>query len=432
MKYKLLYSLILITFLCECKHSTQANKAPEWTKNLVIYEVMPKQYSEKKNFTGIMEDLERIQTLFFNAICLLPVQERDESNNAFNPNSPFALKSFTDIDAGLGTTEQLNLLIDSAHYRNIKVLIEWNFTGTGPHHIWRKEKPQYYLSDSQIINKHYNQDYVKFNLSNNSLLKELRSELKSFLKVNKFDGVVFYNLDQMPAEFVHQLLDEMNDLRPLLIINHSNSFIPNAHYNVNNNLYQKFQQAYEGKLNVTEFSTMLDTINKLPVINYVQDYLKNEKYGPDANVFYNAYKYYHMLTYFLPGIPWVLNGQEDPQFETLNLFSGKPFSQKYKYNNDFYRSLNRLRQQNPCFWNDNPQNLPVKISDSNDVLALERTAGKYSCVGLFNLTDHAVTYSIKKDYTLYYDAFNKMQVSFPKDKELNLGPYQALIITNAP
>lgn len=431
MKFKKFTWFLCLISLSSCKNIKTENKAPDWSKDLSIYEIMPKQYSETKDFTGIMRDLDRLHGMFFNAICLLPVFERDEANNAYNPNSPLAISSFENIDSNLGSSEQLNLLIDSAHLRNIKVLVEWYITGTGPHHKWRVKNPKYYLSDQKMIDKHYNQDYVTLDLANKSLQKELLSSLRSFLKRNQFDGVVIYNLDRMPKAFIDDLVDLVNSIRPMLIINHSPSFLPQCHYNVNNNLYNHFEKAYAGILDVNGFNTMIDTILKNNLVNYVQDYIKNEKYGPDANVFYNAYKYYHTLTYFLPGIPWVLNGQEDPQFQTLNLFSNKPFLRKYKYNNDFYRSLNRLKQQNPALWNLDSLNIPHKISDSNEVLALERTAGKSTCVGLFNLTDHFVNYSIQKDYYYYFDVFNKAQISLAKNTELKLGPYQALLITNA-
>ncbi len=427
-KFYLLSCCALV--LISCNDVQLDGKCPDWAKNLTIYEIMPKQYSEKKNIAGITEDLGRIQSMFFNAICLLPIQTRDESNNAFNPNCPFAINNFTEIDPQLGNSLQLNALIDSAHRKNIKVLIEWNFTGSGPNHKWRLNNPKYYLSNETMVNNHYNQDYVKFNLTNASLQKELLSALKTFLKTNRFDGVVFYNLDKMPDEFIDKLMIIMRSIRPMLTINHSESFVNQCHYNMNNVMYGRFEQAYTGNLQVNALDQLLDTISKFQMVNYLQDYLKNEKYGPDAVVFYNAYKYYHTLTYFLPGIPWTLNGQEDPQFETINLFSEKPFSRNFKYNNDFYRSLNQLKQNNPSLWNFNPENLPVKISDSNEVLVMERKAGKYSCVGMFNITNRVSSYKIQKDLVKYYDVFNKTMVSFPKDVELKLGPYQSLLVTN--
>jgi hypothetical protein len=51
---------------------------------------------------------------------------------------------------------------------------------------------------------------------------------------------------------------------------------------------------------------------------------------------------------------------------------------------------------------------------------------------MFNLTDQIASYTLKKDYAMLYDVFNKTQISFPKNTELKLGPYQALILSNIP
>jgi cyclomaltodextrinase / maltogenic alpha-amylase / neopullulanase len=429
---QLKYFLICSILITSCSSGPVDLTPPDWAKNISIYEVMTKQYSDKKNFKGIQEDLQRIREMHFKTICLLPIFERDESNNPFNPNSPYAVKSFETIDPLFGTSDDLNELIDSAHKYNIRVLVQWNFTGTGPHHPWRTRKKEYYLSDQMKIENRYNKDYVKFDHTNKSLQRELLNYLKRFLKVNKFDGIVLYNLDLFPEVYIEEIVKTILQIRPMLIINNSNTFITQCHFNVNNNLFNYFQSAYEGQLTVSGFQSMLDTINKFPCVNYLQDYLKTDKYGPDANVFYNAYKYYHTLTYFLPGIPWVLNGQEDPQFESLTLFSSRPFSRKYKYNNDFYRSLNLLKLQHPAVWNFQVGNLPIKVSDSNLALAMERTQDSLTCVGIFNLTDTIINYTLNKEYIGYYDLFNKFQVSLPKNTNLSLGPYQSIILTNRP
>lgn len=424
--------LFCAIMLSTCTSGYHEETTLSWTNDLSIYEIMPKQYSEKRNFEGITEDLSRIKSMFFNSICLLPVQKRDETNNAYNPNSPIALNSFEQIDPTLGTAEQLIELLDSAHHKKLKVFIEWNFSVTGPNHEWRVKKPEYYLSNEKLVNNAYNQDYVKLNGSNTTLQNDLLSSFKKFMTKFEFDGVICFDLNRMPSDFVEKLKREMNSIRPMLFINHSDPIMSQCHFNWNSNLLGYFQRAYNGNLSVKDIDGMLDTVRKFSLVNAVQDYLETDKFGPDAILFYNAYKYYHMLTYFLPGIPWVLNGQEDPQFETISLYSQVPVSKKFKYNTDFYRSLNRLKQQNPALWNSNLENLPVKISDSDEVLALERKSGKYVCIGMFNLTDHIASYTLKNDYNMLYDAFNKTQISFPKNTELKLGPFQALILSNIP
>ncbi|MBK6546544.1 MAG: hypothetical protein IPG12_14900 [Saprospiraceae bacterium] len=426
------YCFIFIILFTACNQSVINSKIPDWVKYLSIYEVMPQQYSESKNLNGITDDLKRIHTMFFTAICLLPIQERDEANNAFNPSSPFAIKSFDGIDLKLGIAKDLTRLIDSAHALKMKVLMEWNFNFTGPHHTWREQHPEYYISDQKMIDNHYNPNYVKLNLENTDLQKKLIKSISNFLREFQFDGVVLFDQDKTPANFNESLLKSISNIRPLVLINHSNTILNGYTFHMNSSFYAKLHQAYDSTLLVDAFNLFVDSCSKIPNINFVHDYLLNEKFGSEVNVFYNAYKYFHTLAFFLPGIHWVLNGTEDPQFDRLSIFSNKPFSRQFKYNNDFFRSMNYQKQKNPALWNLDPENLPKRISTSNDVLALERKSGSSCIVGLFNLTNKIVRFQIENDYFNYYQIFNKVPLNFSKNTELQLGPFQSLLFSNIP
>lgn len=432
MKIKSIGILLQLLALVGCNSNNDRGELISRTKALTIYEVMPRHYSAKKNFNGIIEDLDRIQNLFFNTICLLPVQERDDANNAFNPGTPFAIKSFTKTDPVLGDAKDLNRLIDSVHARDMLIFIQWNFTITGPNHEWRVHNPGFYKSSEKKIGNQYNHEFIKLNLSNAKLQKELIAALKQFLRNHNFDGIVFYNLEELPYDFFTKVLKQVKDIRPMLTINYSDIFFPECDLNFNQNLFKKFLQMKDGNLKPVDFAGLLDSLSRFSQINYLLDYQKTEKYGNDAFAFENSYKYFHMLTYFLPGIPWVLNGQEFPQFFNINLFSPNPIHRGYAYHIDFYRKLNLMRVTNSAMWNLQTENLPKSISDSKDVLALERSSGDKTVVGLFNLQNNEVRFTLNKEYLNFFDALNKSQVSFPIGKEFALGPHQSIMIMNTP
>ncbi|HEX5624650.1 MAG TPA: alpha-amylase family glycosyl hydrolase, partial [Saprospiraceae bacterium] len=187
-----------IVALFACSPEAKKMEAPGWTKDLSIYEIMPRQYNEHRSLSGIAGDLDRIKYMFFKAICLLPVLTHDASNNAFNPNSAFALLSFEEIDPELGKPEDLVVLIDSAHAKGLKVITQWGFSFTGPHHPWRLSNPDYYLSADKMKDGRYNQDYVTLDLKSSDVQEELIRTLKRYLERFDFDGVMLYGLDHAP------------------------------------------------------------------------------------------------------------------------------------------------------------------------------------------------------------------------------------------
>ncbi|MFZ1297941.1 MAG: alpha-amylase family glycosyl hydrolase, partial [Saprospiraceae bacterium] len=362
------YLTLLLGFLyVSCEQSNPLPTIPEWTKNSTIYEIMPRQYSETKNLKGITLELDRIKSFFFNTIVILPLFERDEAGNAFNPVSPFALKSFNQIDPNLGKDKDLEELIDSVHSKGLKILMEWNLSVTGPNHPWRIENPEYYKSDTKIIDKRYNQDYIKLNLENKSLQSKLYKSYKDFFMKFKFDGVVLYDCNLYPSDFLNKIQTAVNRKDGFALMEHSSTITNGFHYHSNSGLYQRFQKIDSEGSNIDELNIIVDSCSNIPLLNYVQDNLINERHGSDVNAFYNTYKYFHTLTFFLPGIQWILNGQEGPQFERISIFSSHPFSRQYKFNNDFYRSMAMQKFKNPALWNLDTTNLPVRISNSKEV-----------------------------------------------------------------
>ena len=87
--------------------------------DLVIYELLLRDFSETKNLAGAKAQLDYLQTLGINAIELMPIQEFDGNLSwGYNPNHYFAL------DKAYGTREEYKDFIDECHARGIAVLVD--------------------------------------------------------------------------------------------------------------------------------------------------------------------------------------------------------------------------------------------------------------------------------------------------------------------
>ncbi len=87
--------------------------------DLVIYELLLRDFSETKNLAGAKAQLDYLQTLGINAIELMPIQEFDGNLSwGYNPNHYFAL------DKAYGTREEYKEFIDECHSRGIAVLVD--------------------------------------------------------------------------------------------------------------------------------------------------------------------------------------------------------------------------------------------------------------------------------------------------------------------
>ena len=91
---------------------------PEKTE-LVIYELLIRDFLETKNFQTLTDSLDYLENLGVNAIELMPVSEFDGNNSwGYNPNHHLALDKF------YGTENAFKRFIDEAHKRDMAVILD--------------------------------------------------------------------------------------------------------------------------------------------------------------------------------------------------------------------------------------------------------------------------------------------------------------------
>lgn len=97
--------------------------------NLVIYELLLRDFSSTGDINGAMARLDYLEELGINAIELMPVQEFDGNDSwGYNPCSYFAM------DKAYGTPEMYKNFIDECHSRGIAVLLDVVYNqATGAH-----------------------------------------------------------------------------------------------------------------------------------------------------------------------------------------------------------------------------------------------------------------------------------------------------------
>jgi len=433
--YNSLAIFFILLFSCG-KHKLVSQGPPDWFKSLTIYEVMPKHYSPSRNLNGVTRDLNRLRAQFVTALSILPVMKVQDVGNNYNPGDPYATVDYLSIDTSLGTEKDFKLLIDSAHLKKMKVFLEMNLTYSGPAHAWRKDHPEFYLSSEEKSGMDYNKDFVRFDLNNNSLRKKLAKAVKHWCKKYDVDGIMLVHSADIPKEFALKLSDIVRGEGKVLIGGSQaaewvNEGIYDAY--LNQNLYQVFDKISKSECRTSDFKPILEENAKSKYksvsILFNQNAITNIKFGGETQRCYGCYKLCSVITYMLGGIPLMLNGQEEPMFEPINIRTEKTIEHVYNYNRDFYRGLALHRFDHPAL-HSLTDNLPEIISDSEEVLSIERKQGNTSIVLMANLTDTTQTYSIRKDYNYYTEFFTRALVSFPKNTTLTLGPYQYLVLTN--
>ena len=101
--------------------------------DLVIYEMLFRDFTTSQNIAGAMAQLDYIENLGVTAVQLMPVQEFDGNLSwGYNPNHWFALDKY------YGTRQEYKEFIDECHARGLAVIIDVVYNHATGSHPWAK------------------------------------------------------------------------------------------------------------------------------------------------------------------------------------------------------------------------------------------------------------------------------------------------------
>ena len=105
---------------------------------MVVYQIYPRSFKDANgdgigDLRGIIEKLDYLKELGINAIWICPCFKSPQADNGYD------ISDYCDIDPEFGNMEDIKELINEAHNRNIKVLMDLVANHTSSEHKWFKE-----------------------------------------------------------------------------------------------------------------------------------------------------------------------------------------------------------------------------------------------------------------------------------------------------
>lgn len=95
------------------------------------------------DLNGIREHLDYFSELGVTALWLTPILENDspDSENGFSTYHGYATTDYYKVDPRFGTNEDYRRLVDEAHAKGLKVVMDMIFNHSGIEHPWTKDMP---------------------------------------------------------------------------------------------------------------------------------------------------------------------------------------------------------------------------------------------------------------------------------------------------
>jgi glycosidase len=194
----------------------QARPTPAWIREAVVYEVFPRQFSAKGDFAGITARMDDLKALGVDVLWLMPVHPVGhlKAKGAFG--SPYAVKDYSGINPDYGTKEDLHRLVEAAHARGMKVIIDI----VANHTAWDSvmmSNPGFYKHDAEghIIPPHPEwADVAALNYANPETRRYMREMLRYWARDFQLDGIRCDVASEVPTDFWEDVRRDLEQIRP--------------------------------------------------------------------------------------------------------------------------------------------------------------------------------------------------------------------------
>jgi glycosidase len=204
-------------------HGRQALASPEWLRDGVIYQLSVPAFGG--SFDGVRARLPYLAELGVNVLWLMPFHPIGIEGRRGALGDPYAVRDFDAIDPALGDAESLHALVDAAHARGMRVMMDWTLNRSSVDHPFTRTHPHWYTrrkhcsSDDSSGGRIYyavpNREYFAgFDFADRGLRSYLIGSMRGWIERFGFDGLRFDDSDITPCDFLDEIRLALAAVRP--------------------------------------------------------------------------------------------------------------------------------------------------------------------------------------------------------------------------
>ncbi len=182
-----------------------ARHSPQWLSSGVIYEIYLRSFSPVGNLNGVTKRLDDLKSLGVNVLWLMPIHPDGQLKKKGTLGSPYAVRDYYAIDQAYGTKDDLRRLVQEAHRRQMKVIIDivanhtaWDSVMMAHPDFYRHDK------DGNIISPYDWTDVAALDYSNPKLRRYMLDMLVYWIKNFDLDGYRCDAASEVPTDFWEQ------------------------------------------------------------------------------------------------------------------------------------------------------------------------------------------------------------------------------------
>lgn len=433
-------------------------------ENAVIYEVNIRNYSEEGNIRAFEKDLNVLKELGVKIIWIMPVQPisltkrkagsgklieeiSDTEERKKVLGSPYSISDYRAVNPDLGTMDDFKKLVKSAHELGMFVILDWVADHTGWDHRWIELCPEFYYKNKKgEITEPLDystgkpvgwDDVAHLNYDNKQLWAAMYSNMEFWLKETDIDGFRCDVADMVRLDFWEFAVRKLNEVKPVFMLAESDhkDYLEMA-FSVGYDwkIHHIMNEIAAGRKNVRELDEMIEwEIKNYPreitFMRFTSNHDENAWKGSAVKRLGEATEVFAALSYMLPGLPLIYNGQEYDLSKELRFFEKDVIQKQIGKMFPVYKALGKLKNENPAL------NGGIKkagyhrrrTSDDENILFFSREKNGHILYYIANLSSEKRKFSIELEGV--FENFMPGIIHLWNGIELEFAPWQYWILS---
>ncbi|CAM4028345.1 alpha-amylase family glycosyl hydrolase [Roseateles saccharophilus] len=367
-----------------------------WTRQAVIYQVNVRQYSQAGTLAAVQADLRRLRSLGVDILWLMPWQPIGRLKRKGGLGSYYSISDYTAVNPEFGTLAHAKALVAAAHELGFKVILDWVANHTAWDHPWATAHKDWYRLDArgeiypvtfnagQPGEEHWD-DVVALDYRSEGLRAAMIDAMKFWVREADIDGFRCDVASLVPVDFWVRARRELDAAKPLFMLAESDAvelhtsgaFDMTYSWDLADQVFKKIGKGEAGAPLLKAWLARQPA--GYPASAYRMRFTSNHDFnswhGTDAELYGDAYQALAVLTFTLPGMPLIYNGQESRLTQRLAFFEKDAIAWKNYELSGFYVQLIALKHRHKALAA-GQYGAPVRLLDAPaDVVAFERRQG---------------------------------------------------------
>ncbi|BDC50083.1 hypothetical protein F183_A23990 [Bryobacterales bacterium F-183] len=174
----------------------------------MLYEVNTRAFSATGDFQGVIDRLPELQELGVTVLWLMPVHPSGETGRKGPLGSPYAVRDYYAVNPAYGTAEDLRRLVDEAHKRDLRVILDVVANHTALDSVLVTEHPEWLRrgdDGAPVSSEPGWDDVVALDYSQEAVCEYMWTMMSHWLTEFGFDGLRCDVAHYVPVEFWREL-----------------------------------------------------------------------------------------------------------------------------------------------------------------------------------------------------------------------------------